>query len=112
MQMTGWFELSKSTDDQFRFVLKAANAQTILTSQQYTGRDSAQGGIASVQANCGEDSRYERKTASDGRAFFNLKAANQQVIGTSQMYSSESSRESGIASVKANGTTESVKDGT
>ena len=67
---------------------------------------------ASVQANCADDARYERKTASNGRAFFTLKAANQQVIGTSQMYASESSRESGIASVKANGTTESVKDGT
>ena len=91
--MAGWFELSKSTDDQFRFVLKADNAQTILTSQQYAARDSAEGGIASVQANCSEDSRYERKTSSDGKAFFNLKAANHQVIGTSQMYSSESARE-------------------
>ena len=110
--MPGWFELSKSTDDQFRFVLKADNAQTILTSQQYAARDSAKGGIASVQANCADDERYERKTSSDGRAFFTLKAANHQVIGTSQMYSSESSRDSGIASVMANGTTETVKDGT
>ena len=110
--MAGWFELSKSTDDQFRFVLKADNSQTILTSQQYAGRDSAEGGIASVQANCADDSSYERKTSSDGRAFFNLKAANHQVIGTSQMYSSESAREGGIASVKANGTTKTVKDGT
>ena len=108
--MPGWFELSKSADDQFRFVLKADNAQVILTSQQYAARDSAEGGIASVQANCSEDSRYERKTSSDGKAFFNLKAANHQVIGTSQMYSSESARESGIASVKANGTTKTVKD--
>jgi uncharacterized protein YegP (UPF0339 family) len=110
MQMAGWFELSKSTDDQFRFVLKADNAQVILTSQQYAARDSAKGGIASVQANCADDSKYERKTASDGRAFFNLKAANSQVIGTSQMYSSESARDSGIASVKTNGSTETVKD--
>ena len=36
--MAGWFELSKSTDDQFRFVLKADNAQTILTSQQYAAQ--------------------------------------------------------------------------
>jgi len=108
--MAGWFELSKSTDDQFRFVLKADNAQTILTSQQYTARDSAKGGIASVQANCADDAQYERKTASDGRPFFTLKAANQQVIGTSQMYSSESARDSGIASVKTNGATETVKD--
>ena len=65
-----------------------------------------------MQANCSEDSRYERKTSSDGKAFFNLKAANQQVIGTSQMYSSESSRETGISSVKENGTTKTVKDNT
>ena len=56
--MAGWFELSKSTDDQFRFVLKADNAQTILSSQQYTTRGSAEGGIASVQANCADDARY------------------------------------------------------
>jgi len=65
-----------------------------------------------VQTNCSEDSRYERKTSSNGQAFFNLKAANQQVIGTSQMYSSESSREAGISSVKENGTTKTVKDNT
>jgi uncharacterized protein len=110
--MAGRFEVGKSTDDQFRFVLKADNAQTILTSQQYTAKDSCEGGVASVQANCSDDSRYERKTSSDGRAFFNLKAANHQVIGTSQMYSSESSREAGIASVMANGTTKTVKGST
>jgi len=108
--MAGWFELSKSADEQFRFVLKADNAQVILTSQQYAAKDSAEGGIASVQANCSEDSRYERKTSSDDRAFFNLKAATHQVIGTSQMDASESARENGIASVKANGTTKTVKD--
>lgn len=30
--MAGWFELSKSSDNQFRFVLKAGNGETILTS--------------------------------------------------------------------------------
>jgi uncharacterized protein YegP (UPF0339 family) len=88
--------------------LKAGNAETILNSELYVGKGSAQGGIASVHTNCSEDSRYERKTSSDGKAFFNLKAANHQVIGTSQMYSSESSREIGIASVKENGTTGTV----
>ncbi len=27
--MAGWFELSKSSDNQFRFVLKAGNGETI-----------------------------------------------------------------------------------
>lgn len=47
--MSGWYEVSKSSNGQFRFVLKAANAETILTSELYSTR--ADGGIASVQAN-------------------------------------------------------------
>lgn len=31
--MAGWFELSESSDNQFRFVLKAGNGETILTSE-------------------------------------------------------------------------------
>src|SRR6187399_2322063 len=110
--MAGWFELSKSSDGQFRFVLKAGNAETILTSELYKAKGSAENGIASVQTNCSDDARYERKTSTNGKAFFNLKAANSQVIGTSQMYTSESSRENGIASVKTNGSTKTVKDNT
>ncbi len=108
--MSGWFELSNSKDGQFRFVLKAANAEIILTSELYTARASAENGIASVQANSAQDDRYERKTSSNGKAYFNLKAANHQVIGTSQMYSSTAARETGIASVKSNGATTKVKD--
>ena len=34
--------------------------------------------------------------------YFNLKATNGQVIGSSEMYSSESARENGIESIKKN----------
>jgi len=44
--------------------------------------------------------------------FFNLKAANHQVIGTSQMYSSETARDNGIASTKTNGSSTTIKDHT
>lgn len=108
--MAGWFELSKSSDGQFRFVLKAGNGETILTSELYKAKGSAENGIASVQANCGIDERFERKTSSAGKEFFNLKAANSQVIGTSQMYPSAASRDAGVASVKENGTTKTIKD--
>lgn len=110
--MAGWFEMSKSSDGQFRFVLKAGNAETILTSELYKGKNSAENGIASVQANCSEDGRYERKTAASGKFHFNLKAANHQIIGSSQMYASEASRENGIASVKTNGVSTTIKDNT
>ena len=107
--MAGWFELSKSSDNQFRFVLKAGNGETILTSELYT---SAEKGIASVRSNSPQEERYEKKTASNGKFYFNLKAANHQIIGSSQMYATAQSRETGIASVKANGTSQTVKDNT
>jgi len=43
--MAGWFELSKSSDGQFRFVLKADNAETLLTSKLYHAKGSAENGI-------------------------------------------------------------------
>lgn len=110
--MAGWFELSKSKDEQFRFVLKAGNAEIILTSELYKQKSSAEKGIASVQKNCGLDERYDRKDSSNDKFYFNLKAVNHQVIGTSQMYASKQSRDRGIASVKANGKTTTVKDNT
>jgi uncharacterized protein len=110
--MAGWFELSKSTDGQFRFVLKAGNAEAILTSELYRSKGSAEKGIASVRANCPSDERYEPKTSTNGKFYFNLRAGNHQVIGTSQMYATSQSRDTGLASVKANGTTVTVKDNT
>lgn len=108
--MAGWFELSKSKDGQFRFVLKAGNGEIILTSELYRSLSSAKKGIASVQKNSGNDKRFVQKTSSNGKPYFNLRAGNHQVIGTSEMYSSESACANGIASVKTNGSSQTVKD--
>jgi uncharacterized protein len=107
--MAGWYEIKTNDKGQYSFVLKAGNAEVILQSEQYESKGSVENGVASVQKNCTDDGRYERKDAKDGRFYFNLKAANHQVIGTSQMYKSASSRDSGIESVKANGPTTTVK---
>jgi uncharacterized protein len=107
--MAGWFELNKNDKGQYSFVLKAGNAEVVLRSEQYESKGSAENGITSVQKNSASDSSYDRKEASDGRFYFNLKAANHQVIGTSQMYKTEASRDDGIASVKANGPSAVVK---
>ena len=110
--MSGWFELSKSSDGQFKFVLKAGNGEVVLTSELYKTRASADNGIASVRTNSPLEERYDKKVASNGKFYFNLKAGNHQVIGTSQMYATEQSRDKGVASVKNNGGTETVKDKT
>ena len=45
---------------------------------------------------------FEIKEATDGKYMFNLKAANDQVILTSQMYENKESAKAGIASVQQN----------
>jgi uncharacterized protein len=108
----GKFELKKAKDGEFFFHLKAANGQIILASEMYTEKSSAENGIASVKKNAPDDGRYERKDTKNGHFMFNLKAANHQVIGTSQTYKSAESRDEGIASVKANAPFAPVADET
>ena len=96
------FEIFKDKSKQYRFRLKAKNGEIILASEGYTTKASANKGIASVKANASFDSCYERKDAKNGQPMFNLKAANHEVIGTSERYSSNAARDGGIFSVKAN----------
>lgn len=110
--MTGKFLLKKASDGQFRFVLKAGNGETILTSELYKAKTSALNGIDSVKKNAPLDERYERKVDKGGHPRFNLKAANHEIIGTSESYSSEAARDNGIASVKANAVVAAVEDQT
>lgn len=94
------FEIFKGQNDKVYFRLKARNGQVILNSQGYANKAGAKNGIESVQKNCGDDACYEIKEAKNGKPFFNLLAANKQVIGSSQMYASMASLRSGIAAVK------------
>lgn len=110
--MAGKFELTRTTDGKFRFNLKAANGQVILTSQSYESIAGAQNGIESVKKNAPADERYERKTARDGSPYFTLTAANTQVIGQSQMYSSVETMENGIQSVKNHAPDATIDDQT
>ena len=109
--MAGKFVLSKASNGQFRFALKAGNGETILTSELYTTKAACENGIASVRKNAPEDARYERKAAKNG-PMFNLKATNGQVIGTSEVYSSEKARDNGIESVKKNAPDAKLDDNT
>lgn len=108
--MSGWYEVSKAKDGQFHFVLKAGNGEIILTSELYKAKASAHTGIQSVQSNSVDETKYDRLEAKNGKAYFNLKAVNHQIIGTSQMYATAASRDHGIESVQKNGPTETIKD--
>jgi len=99
----GNYVVTKRTNGEFQFNLKAGNGQVILTSEGYTSKANCLSGIDSVKRNSKDDAKFERKTAKNGKFYFNLMATNGQVIGTSEMYDTEAARDNGIASVKTNG---------
>lgn len=100
--MPGKFEIYKDKRGEFRFRLKATNGQNILASEGYKTKASCKNGIASVMKNAPDDARFERKETKSGKYMFNLKAANYQVIGTSESYETAKARDNGIASVMKN----------
>ncbi|HTE42190.1 MAG TPA: YegP family protein [Steroidobacteraceae bacterium] len=108
--MPGKFELSRASGGQFKFNLKAANNEIILSSETYTAKSSAENGIASVRVNAPIDARYERKTSTANQPYFVLKAANGETLGRSEMYSSSSAMETGITSAKTNAPTAPLVD--
>ena len=108
----GKFVITTRSNGEFQFNLKAGNGQVILTSEGYSSKAACTNGIESVRKNAEDDARFERKESSNGKYFFNLKASNGQVVGSSQMYESEASRDNGIESVKNNAPDASVEDET
>ena len=98
----GKFVVTLRKNGEFQFNLKATNGQVILTSEGYTTKAACLNGIESVRKNGPVEARFEVKVAKNGKPFFNLKASNGQVIGSSQMYASERTMKQGIASVMRN----------
>jgi uncharacterized protein YegP (UPF0339 family) len=94
------FEVFNGKRGDFYFRLRAKNGETILTSEGYTSKAGAKNGIKSVKKNARGDKNYTRETAKNGQSFFTLRGGNYKVIGKSETYRSESSRENGIKSVK------------
>lgn len=110
--MAGKFVVNKRGNGEFQFNLKAGNGETILSSEGYAAKASCLSGVESVRKNSQDDARYDRKTSSNGKHYFNLTATNGQVIGTSEMYNDASGRDNGIGSVRTHAAGAAVDDKT
>lgn len=108
--MASHYELKNAANGEFMFNLKAVNGEIILTSERYMSKESALNGIESVRKNAAEDAQFERKKAASSQPFFVLKAKNHEVVGRSEMYSSDGAMEKGIESVKKNGPVATTND--
>jgi uncharacterized protein YegP (UPF0339 family)/uncharacterized surface protein with fasciclin (FAS1) repeats len=133
-KVTGVFEVFYDSVCRFRFHLKATNGQIIAVSQSYGTKESALKGIASIKKNAPiaeitdftaeetmtasahrgvvQDPAFEIQCDSAGKFRFHLKAANGEIIATSQSYLSRQSTEKGIVSIKKNAPTARIIDQT
>jgi len=98
--MAGKFELKSAKNGKFFFNLKASNGQIILSSEMYETRQAAENGIESVKKNAADDQKYIRLKSKEGNPYFMLKAGNGELIGKSELYSSQAGMENGITAVK------------
>ena len=94
-----FFDLFEGKDGEYYFHLSAANHEVVLSSEGYQNRSGALAGILSVLDNSGETGSYDLCEASNGQFYFVLKAANGQVIGRSELYSTKSNATQGIHNV-------------
>ena len=65
--MPGKFEIYHDKSGEFRFRLKAANGQIILSSQGYKNKSGCLNGIESVRTNSKIDGRYSRTETKAGK---------------------------------------------
>jgi uncharacterized protein YegP (UPF0339 family) len=115
-----------TTEAGFHFILLAGNGQIIGTSQVYSSKDAALGGIEGVKKVAGvaaiEDTtmaghevaknpKFVISPAANGKIHWNLQAPNGQVILSSQQYLSVKNALKGIASVQKNGPIGTLEEG-
>ncbi len=101
-----------SAAEPFSFAFVTDDGKTLLRSENYKAKNSAMNGIESVKKNCGNDARYELKEAKNGKLFFNLKAANGQIVATSAMFPDAAARDAAIAELKKHCASAPVDDQT
>jgi uncharacterized protein len=102
----GKFVISETSNGQWRFTLKSApNGEPVLHSETYHNYNDVLGAIRSVRINASIDARYERRTSKRYLPYFVLRAANAEVIGSSEDYATAAGMEAGIRWVKVNAPT-------
>jgi uncharacterized protein YegP (UPF0339 family) len=75
----------------YSFNLHAANGAVVLSSESYTTEAAALNGGLSVLDNAATLASYELRVSASGKHYFVLKAGNNEIIGTSQLYATKSS---------------------
>lgn len=96
------FETFEGIDGDHYFRLVAANGATVLRSEGYTTLSDAKSGIAAVLEHGTDARNYAVLEAVDTSGwYFNLRAPNAEIIGTSQLYATKSNADRGLRTVRS-----------
>lgn len=106
------FVITKNANDEFQFYFIDKNGDTILRSSGYTRKFMCEKGVESVKSNSQDNSKFFKKTISDDKVYFNLKAFNGKIIGMSKMYEDRISRDKGIEFLKEKALSAPIDDQT
>ena len=111
--MKAKYQVYRDVGGKYRFRLRAGNSKIVVVSEAYESKAGCMNGVESVQKNCQshiEDKtlgkkklpnpKYEIFVDADLKFRFNLRAANGQVIGSSEAYDSKQGCKQGIEAVK------------
>lgn len=74
----GKYQIKRTSNNQFRWILLASNGENLLTSESYTTKQSCLDGVASSKG-CVADKNFDKKTSTAGQPYFNQIANNYQV---------------------------------
>lgn len=98
--MKARYEIKRSTNDERYFHLKAPNGEIIMSSEGYKTLAGCENGIGSCREHAPYDRFYTRAVTPEGNPFFHLRAANNRIIGQSELYASVQARDTGIEAIK------------
>ncbi len=90
------FELFQDVSGQWRFNVLANNYRVMASSEAYTAKASAEKGVAAVIENASQRASYKVLQARDGQYYFNVVAANNEIIATSETYATKSNAERAV----------------
>lgn len=98
---SGYFETFKGSDGKYYFHVISGNYEKVLRSQGYSSKAAATTGIKSIKTNAVSTKAFKVLEASNGQYYFNVVAANGEIIGTSELYSTKSNAQKGTETVRA-----------
>ena len=104
------FQIYRGQDEQFYFRLRSSNGEIILSSEGYVSKSGCSAGINSVKQNSALDSQFKREISKDNNNYFVLISSNGEIIGASEIYSSDAARDKGIDAVRDTASNAPVED--